>query len=227
MNKNNKISVIIPVFNGEKYIEEAIQSVINQTYKPFEIIVIDDGSTDKTEEIVKQFPGIRYFYQENSGTAISLNTGLSKVEGDFIAFLDSDDYWSKDKLENQVAYLDAHPETQIVFGHHRRFYTKANADLTSLEFEDTQRILPGYFKQALLAKSEVFNKVGLFDESIKMGDFLDWYRRASDLNVKMHHMDEVVFYRRIHGENSSLRNKEHITDYLRIMKSSMDRRRGR
>ncbi len=222
-----KISVIIPVYNCEKYLFEAIKSVINQTYSIFEIIVIDDGSTDGTAEVVKQFPEIRYFYQENRGTATALNVGLSKAREDFIAFLDADDLWSLDKLEKQVEYLNSHPETEIIFGHHKRFYTKSNQDLTYQEIEDMQRILPGYFKAALLAKREVFDKVGLFDESIKLGDFLDWYRRASDLNVKMDLLNEVVFYRRIHGENSSLRNKEHITDYLRIMKSSMDRRRNK
>lgn len=223
----NKISVIIPVFNSDKYVFEALQSVFNQTVKPYEVIVIDDGSTDKTAEIIKQFPDIRYFYKDHSGIASSLNVGLKEVKGDLIAFLDADDYWRLDKLENQVSYLSSHPNTKIVFGHHQRFYAKASEDLTISEHEDTKRILPGYFKAAMLAKKEVFDKVGLFDESIKMGDFLDWYRRASDLGLKMNMLDEVVFYRRIHGENSSLRNKAHITDYLKIMKSSMDRRRNK
>jgi glycosyltransferase involved in cell wall biosynthesis len=222
-----KISVIIPVYNSEKYILESLQSIFNQTYKPFEVIVIDDGSMDNSAEIIKQFSEINYYYKEHSGIGASLNVGLNKATGDLIAFLDADDYWALDKLEKQVAYLMSNSDKEVVYGYHQRFYTKSLEELTTSELADTQRILPGYFKAALLAKKEVFKKVGLFDESIRIGDFLDWYRRASDLGLNMGMISEVVFYRRIHGENSSLKNNVYIADYVKIMKASMDRRRGK
>ena len=223
-----KISVIIPVFNGAKYIAEAINSVIHQTLQPFEIIVIDDGSTDETAEVVKKnFPQVHYYYKKNGGLSSSLNAGVEKVEGDFIAFLDADDYWVLNKLEKQIQVIINDNDVEIVFGHHKRFYDKPHDLKSREENTDEQRILPGYFKATMLIKKRSFYKVGMFDETIHMGDFLDWYRRACDLELKMHMLPEVVFYRRIHTENSSLKNKAHISDYVRIVKSSMDRRRNK
>jgi glycosyltransferase involved in cell wall biosynthesis len=225
MKKKHTISVIIPVYNCEKFISEALESVINQTYKPFEIIVMDDGSTDRTAEIVQQFEGVSYFCKENSGISSTLNSGIRKVTGDLIAFLDADDYWALDKLEKQVQLLDQNAEVDAVFGYHKRFFSKTFQELSEDELADSKRVLPGYFKAAMLIRKDSFYKVGLFDESIKMGDFLDWYRRASDFGLKMEILNQIVFYRRIHGENSSLKNKANITDYVRIMKASIDRRR--
>lgn len=100
------ISVIIPVYNREKYVSEAIESVLKQTYQFLDIIVIDDGSTDKSAEIIKSFGSkIRYFYQENSGISSALNHGLKVAKGEFIAFLDSDDLWTENKLNLQIKVL--------------------------------------------------------------------------------------------------------------------------
>ena len=97
--------------------------------------------------------------------------------------------------------------------------------MSEREIADTKRTLPALFKGALLIRKESFFKVGFFDESISMGDFLDWYRRASDLKLNLEILKEIVIYRRIHGDNASLRNKSNIKDYLKIMKASLDRRR--
>lgn len=220
------ISVIIPVFNAEKYISEAIQSVIGQTYNAYEIIVVDDGSTDQSAQLIHEFREVSYHYKPNSGLSSTLNFGLQKVKGDYIAFLDADDYWSLDKLERQIKEFEINPKLEIVFGHHKRFYNKSTEELTVDEMTDMLRTLPAFFKASLLVKVESFFKVGLFDETIVMGDFLDWYRRAIDMNLSMKLISDVVLYRRVHNENMSLVNKEHISDYVKIMKASLDRRRG-
>jgi glycosyltransferase involved in cell wall biosynthesis len=225
MNPSKQISVIIPVYNCEKYIAEAIDSVLLQTYKAHEIIVIDDGSKDNSATIIKSYSNVDYYYQKNKGLSSALNTGLSKVKGDFIAFLDSDDIWVNDKLEKQVQKFNEDKSIEAVFGYHKRFYSKDKKLLLESELEDSKRILPAFFKAAMLIKKESFFKVGLFDESIVMGDFLDWYRRALDLGIKMELINSIVFNRRIHDSNSSLINKANINDYVKIMKASMDRRR--
>jgi glycosyltransferase involved in cell wall biosynthesis len=110
------VSVIIPTYNCEKYIVEAIQSVLKQTYTNFEIIVIDDGSTDKTKEVLKQFDNkITYIYQRNSGSSKSRNIGISKAKGEYIAFLDADDRWKPFKLELQIKILEKLQEVDMVF----------------------------------------------------------------------------------------------------------------
>jgi glycosyltransferase involved in cell wall biosynthesis len=225
MSTSNLISVIIPVYNCEKYIAEAIESVLSQTYKAYEIIVIDDGSEDNSAAIIKSFPNVQYYRQKNRGLAAALNTGLSKVTGNFISFLDSDDIWVKNKLEKQIQKLNEDKTIEGIFSYHKRFYSTENGQLTESELADTKRILPAFFKAALLIRKESFFKVGLFDESITMGDFLDWYRRAMDLGIKMEILKQVLFFRRIHNANSSLINRANINDYVRIMKTSMDRRR--
>ncbi len=226
MNGAPKISVIIPVYNGEKFISEAIQSVVNQTLKPFEIIIVDDGSTDSSSKIINAFPEVSYYFKPNTGLASTLNFGLQKVKGDYIAFLDADDYWSIDKLEKQFILFETDSDLDLVFGCHQRFYSKPSNEITAEERLDMTRVLPGYFKAALLVKKKAFFKVGLFDETIVMGDFLDWYSRAVDMNLRMKMISDVVLFRRIHEDNMSTRNKSQILDYVKIMKASMDRRRS-
>jgi glycosyltransferase involved in cell wall biosynthesis len=110
-----KVSVIIPTYNRADLISEAIQSVLDQTFTDFEIIVIDDGSTDNTSEIITAFP-VRYFYQENQGVAAARNKGIELSHGEYIAFLDSDDILMNNALEKGVDVLDKYPEASFTYG---------------------------------------------------------------------------------------------------------------
>ena len=111
-----KVSVIIPVYNGAKFIKNAIDSVIDQTNQNFEIIVIDDGSTDNTPNILKGYGDkIRYNTQENKGQAHAINQGLEMSEGEYIAYLDSDDMYYPEKLEEQLKYFYNHPDVSLVY----------------------------------------------------------------------------------------------------------------
>src|SRR5215203_2066024 len=103
------VSVVIPVFNGERFIAEAIQSVLDQTFRDFEMIVVDDGSTDATERIVRQFSGsLSYHRQENSGVGVARNLGVECSKGEWIAFLDADDVWYPTKLADQLYFTSTH-----------------------------------------------------------------------------------------------------------------------
>jgi glycosyltransferase involved in cell wall biosynthesis len=99
------VSVIIVVYNGEKYIDEAIQSALNQTYKDIELIVVDDGSTDGTKDVVEKYKNVKYIYQENRGQGSSRNVGIENSKGDYLAFLDADDLYASDKIEKQLEIL--------------------------------------------------------------------------------------------------------------------------
>lgn len=109
------VSVVIPVFNGERYIAEAINSIIQQTYNKIEIIVVDDGSKDNTAEIVKAFNQVRYIYQENQGVSAGRNIGMSVAGGDYLAFLDADDLYIPEKVEKQVDILKNNPDVDVVY----------------------------------------------------------------------------------------------------------------
>ena len=119
---NPLVSVIIPAYNAEKSIGDALDSVFAQTYRPIEVIVVDDGSTDKTAEVVKKYQklnahnvNLTYMYQQNSGPSKARNIGIRKAHGEYIAFLDADDHWMQEKLDKQVQIFNRDPNVDIVF----------------------------------------------------------------------------------------------------------------
>jgi len=225
MKNKHLVSVIIPVFNGEKYLAEAIESVIAQDYRPIEVIVIDDGSIDRSAEIAKSYLEVRYIYQPNRGLSSALNQGIKAARGSFLAFLDADDLWKPDKLSAQLSLIDEHPDLDIVFGNHQRFYSPELGDLMEDEMHYTGVDLPGYLKVTALIRKEAFIRVGLFDTGLKLGDFIDWYSRAIDNNLKVMMLEKVVAMRRIHGDNMTLQKINERSDYIHIIKATLDRRR--
>jgi len=125
MSKNDlRVSVVLPVFNAEKYLAEALQSVLAQTYPVFEIILIDDGSTDGSAQVAEGFGDIvRYTYQDNRGHGSALNVGFARATGDYIAPMDADDIWMKDKTTRQLAEFKANPNLDMIFGHIKHLAT--------------------------------------------------------------------------------------------------------
>ncbi len=111
-----KVSVIIATYNRTHFVCEAIESVLNQTFPDFEIIVIDDGSIDNTKQVLEKYASrIQYIFQENKGRAEARNTGIKNAKCEYIAFLDDDDIWLPNKLEKQVIFLDSHPDIELVY----------------------------------------------------------------------------------------------------------------
>lgn len=108
------VSVVIPVYNAESHIDSVIADVLAQTYRPLEVVIVDDGSTDGTAEIARRYEGIRYYRQDNAGPSAARNAGVALAAGEFIAFLDSDDLWTADKLERQMQLFAEHPELGVV-----------------------------------------------------------------------------------------------------------------
>lgn len=113
------ISIITPTFNRAEFIEQAVKSVLFQTHSNFELLIVDDGSTDDTRELLKPLledQRVRYFYQENQGQSVARNLALAEARGDFVCFLDSDNYWPADKLERQLELFWQHPENDVIYG---------------------------------------------------------------------------------------------------------------
>ena len=219
------ISVIIPAYNREVYLVEAVQSALDQTLPPGEIIVVDDGSTDRTGEIARSFGGIvRCIRQENQGVAYARNTGVSASIGEWIAFLDSDDLWIHEKLERQMAYLNEHSEIDLLFGQMKPFLSpELTPDATS-KFDD--RIMDACNCSALLTKKSTFEKVGPFTWEPKNVEFIEWFSRAQDLGLKHAYLPEIVFHRRVHLSNT-VNDRAHMKSvYVHALKQILDRRRG-
>lgn len=220
------VSVIIPVFNGEKYLREAIESVLVQTYKHTEIVVIDDGSTDSSAEIARSYvPPIRYFFQPNSGLSAALNHGVKVAQGIIFAFLDSDDLWMRDKLTHQMAIFENNPDLDVVFGQIKQFFSPELDENQRKKMRIPAEVMPGIFKGSMLVKRESFFRVGTFDTKWKVGDFICWYLKAVEEGLKSVVLDEVVTMRRIHENNMGIRQRESRNDYVRILKASLERRR--
>jgi glycosyltransferase involved in cell wall biosynthesis len=227
MNNYKLVSIIIPVYNGQAYLRETIECVLNQTYAPTEIIIVDDGSTDNSSGIVKKIRApVKYIYQANSGTAAARNSGVKSASGSYFAFLDQDDLWIKDKLMLQVSVLENEPGTDIVFGHVKQFHSPD----TDEHFRQTKlcppSLMPGYLPSAMLISRDVFFRVGLFESAWQIGEWADWYVRATELNLNIKMLPELVTLRRIHNDNKGIILRQSRNEYLHILKASLDRRRS-
>lgn len=225
MSTHISISVIIPVYNAEKYVGEAIESVLNQTVQPDEIIIIDDGSTDGSAKRVKEFEqDIQLISQENKGISGARNTGIRAASGNIFAFLDSDDLWPEDHLEILLSVLHKNNDLSIVCGHVQQFMSD-DADVQSNRIPEGAEVMPGYVVGASLIKSEVFDKIGLFDEELTLADTVDLFSRAKDSGLAFKLIDDVVLKRRIHSSNTGIMQREKRHDYTKVLMASIKRKR--
>jgi len=210
-----KVTVMIPTYNYGRFVGEAIQSVLDQTFQDWELIVIDDGSTDDTAAVMRAFDDrrIRYVYQENQGNPAARNTGLRLANGEYFACLDADDVWFPDKLRKQVAQLDSLPPTVgLVYGNVDLFSDEDGSIIQRfLEVQTPPRgqvfrkLLDneGYFihDTAALIRREVFDRVGPYDESLlRFQDWEMWVRIARVYEVET--LDEPLARVRRHSSNA-------------------------
>jgi glycosyltransferase involved in cell wall biosynthesis len=224
--KPDLVSVIIPVFNGEHYLAEAIQSARAQTYSPIEIIVVDDGSTDGTAAVVRQLgPEIRYDRIEHAGAGAARNRGALIATGNFCAFLDADDLWVAGKTALQMRYLGEHPEVDIVFGRAEQFHSPELTPDQKARLEGAGSVIAAYCPGTLLMRSEAFERAGFITTEFRVGEFIDWYLKATDNGLRGEMLQEIVLRRRLHTTNTGITQKNARGDYVRIVKAALDRRR--
>jgi glycosyltransferase involved in cell wall biosynthesis len=223
-----QVSCIVPAFNGERYLGEALESIFAQTHPPFEVIVADDGSTDGTAALVASYGArVRHLVQPNAGPAAARNLGLRAATGNFIAFLDADDCWHPEKLSRQLARFEARPEldvsaTQVqnfwmpeLMGHDPRYHDPRHT-----------QPWPGFTCPSMLARREVFDTVGGFDPSLWLAEDNDWFMRAREHGKVIELIPEVLLYRRYHGSNLTTRlAAQRDPSILRALRASIDRRR--
>ena len=227
MSQPPRVSVVIPVHNGERYLAAAIESVLAQRSPAHEIVVVDDGSTDGTPGVVSGFgEAVRYVHQDNAGPGAAMNRGAGMAEGDHIGFLSADDLWTPEKLALQLAALRDEPEADLVFGHVQHFLSPELDPETAAGLHCPPDPMPATSAGTLLTRLETFCRVGGFDQSYRVGEFFDWYARANDLGLTTRILPDVVSRRRVHGDNHSRRSRAPETGYARVLKANLDRRRA-
>jgi glycosyltransferase involved in cell wall biosynthesis len=232
MKTTSLISVIIPAYNREQYLAETIESVLSQTYRPIEIIIVDDGSTDGTADVAERFSGsVRYFFQPNSGCGAALNTGVERAEGDYLSFIGSDDLWVREKLSRQMRVLEGDGGLDMVFGHVTHFYSPELGQRERGRFRCPTGKMPGYHAGTMLIRKEAYLRVGPFNASFQAGEFVDWYFRARETGLREMMLPDVLMKRRIHSSNLGILKRNTQTDntdidYIRVLKAALDRRRN-
>jgi len=217
------VSVIVPAYNAENFLGEAIESILAQTYQSYEIIVVDDGSKDRTREIVSLYPSVIYVYQTNAGTAAARNRGVEVARGEYLSFLDADDLWMPDKLQLQMAAFLADKNLEVVSGYVEQFVEPGQTQ----KYNYYPKPIPGYSSIAILIKQNVFKEIGLFHEDLLYAEIVSWFADLIDRKQKIMMLPDVVARRRIHGENSGLKDPiEKNREIIRILKNSIDRKRA-
>jgi glycosyltransferase involved in cell wall biosynthesis len=211
-----KVSVIMPAYNAGRYIRESLDSIFAQTYKTYEVIVVDDGSTDETQSILKEYPGVRCLYIHRRGPAAARNIGIRNSDGEFIAFLDSDDIWLPEKLAKQVKEMIDDPETGLLFTENSFFN---QAGIISGYLDKRKRLMEGDIVQNIFWKSgivtptvmvrrKVFDQVGYFEEGLICSeDDNMWMRIANQTKVSL--LDEQLVLVRVR-DNSLSKTKGNI-----------------
>lgn len=222
------ISVIIPVYNCERYVAAAIESVIKQTMVPNEIIVVDDGSTDATPGVLAALsPLVTLIRQPNRGGAAASNRGVAATTGRFICFLDADDLWIRDKVSRQFERLIRYPDTEAVFGQVQQFISDDVTPVLAHRLAYPRGPQPGISKTSMIIRREAFERIGPFDSTLRNIDFLEWYTRAIEKGLQIDVLPEVVVLRRLHATNTGTASRDaQRSENLEALKRSLDRRRS-
>lgn len=228
MKVSAQIGVVIPCYNAELYIAAAIDSVLSQTLPPSRVVVVDDGSTDASAEAAHAFgERISIVSRANGGISAARNTGIAACDTPLLAFLDADDLWVESKLEEQAAVLAECPELDCVFGHARQFISPELSPVQRERIACREDAMPARLASAMLVRRDAFLKVGWFSEDLDIGETVDWLARADERGLKGRILPEVMLKRRLHLSNSGVVKRSARSDYARVLKAALDRRRNK
>ncbi len=223
-----RVSVVIPCYNHAQFLAEAIESVLAQSYSNFEIIVVDDGSTDDTAEVVRRYSVVCYVYQENAGLSSARNTGLRESRGEFLVFLDADDRLLPEALEIGVSCLRQHPECAFASGHCRLIVVDgsllAKPEQLNVARDHYLELLRGNYiwcPGSVIYKRSTFNIVKGFDTSLRAAEDYDLYLRITRDSPVFCHNQFVADYR-LHGSSMSTDYSLMLRETLKVLRSQWD-----
>lgn len=219
---------MIGAYNAEQYLGEAIDSVLAQAYRPLEVIVVDDGSEDKSGDVARAYGGqVMVARQDNAGNGSARNHAVRLANGELFAFLDADDRFVPEKLEWQWSELERDPSVDIVFGYVQEFVSPELTEEQRASVRAPQPApSPWTAPNLMLIRREAFERVGPFSELLRVGVTVDWYARSVEAGLRSLMLPHVVLERRLHLTNNGLREAASRTQYAHVLKAALDRRRA-
>jgi glycosyltransferase involved in cell wall biosynthesis len=223
---NALVSVIVPVFNCEPFLAEALRSAITQDYRPLEIIVIDDGSTDGSVAVASSFPEVRLLRQENLGCSSARNAGMAQARGEVISLLDADDIWLPGKLACEMRHFADHPKAGYTVCHQRVFVSPGEIAPPWLKPHHCEKTL-SQATCCLSIRRSVLETVGGFNIDCRMGEDLDWFLRASEAGIEKGILDPVFVLHRVHSSSLTADIVGTRRALLDVARLSLSRRRAR
>ncbi len=217
------VSIVIAAHNEEAFIDQALQSVHAQTYKPIEVIVVDDGSQDRTAEIAATH-NVHLIQQPHLGPSAARNTGLRNAHGQYWTIFDADDLMPPHRIEKQITHLQQHPHHQIVLGLTTAFVNPGEPRPPHYNPTWDNGPFHGH-PGTTFGRRGAFETVGLFDERLRLGEDLDWQARAKDAGITTGRIDELCLYYRVHGSNTSADTQANRRATLALLRDSVQRQR--
>jgi len=224
--KTATVACVVPVHDGERYLAETLRSILAQTHPPTEVIVVDDGSSDRSAPIAESFgQPVRVIRQENRGPASGRNRGVREARSELIAFLDADDLFYPRKLERQVGRFTARPELDVSLCTAENFWEPGmEAERATYAASGKTRFAHAF--QTTMVRRAVFDRVGMMDETWLHGDYMEWLARVADAGLVVEVLPDVLVSRRMHRDSLSHR----MTDrkpYLDIIRKRLVARQAR
>lgn len=221
-----RVSVVIPARNAERYLGAALQSVLAQTAGRIEIIVVDDASTDGTAAAAFAGHGVTCpALPEKRGVAGARNFGVGAAAGDYLAFLDADDLWLPERTAVLLSALASQVGRAIALGHVEQFISPELGPERRRASAAPPPPSPAYLAGGILLRRADFLAVGAFDETLTLGEFVDWFGRARRAGLAEIVVPDIVLRRRIHGDNTTLRERAAAGDYLQVVRRELARKR--
>lgn len=224
--KTPLVSAVVPVRDGERFLAAALDSILGQNYKPLEVVVIDDGSTDGSAAVAAAFGNrVRYVYQESAGPSLARNAGLKLARGPVVAFLDADDVWLPHKLARHIEVMLLQPELVFTVSLIRHFLEPGHEIPAGLNPRLLEEDVPAFLPSTLVARREAFDVVGGFDPTLRMAEDMDWFSRAKDLRVASQLITETLVMKRVHDRNLSNATGPNVPAVFRVIRDSIRRKR--
>lgn len=222
------ISVIMAAYNGERYLAQALDSILAQEHVAFEVIIVDDGSTDNTSAVIKRYlaPRVTAIWQYNQGQGAAFNQAIKLAKGELIAFLDQDDIFLPNKLFLQAKILTSMPEIDIVLGGIEHFISPELSDEIKAKRDCPKQPVSGYLPSVTMLRKKCVEQVGPFNTQWQVGSYIDWCIRAKEKGLNDYILPEVLLRRRIHDKNQTVVARSHYHNYLQIIKEKLNRERS-